>query len=80
MLDGSASTASALVVVRTPPEVSLYHRHGNPLFRAVLERLGRDEPCTPSSSRAPTSSASDIRALGAAVAASSPTVPSTPRA
>ena len=32
-----------LVVVRTPPEVSLYHRHGNPLFHAVLERLGRDE-------------------------------------
>jgi hypothetical protein len=32
-----------LAVVRTPPEVSLYHRHGNPLFRDVLERLGRDE-------------------------------------
>ncbi len=32
-----------LVVVRTPPEVSLYHRHGNPLFLDVLDRLGRDE-------------------------------------
>ena len=32
-----------LAVVRTPPEVSLYHRHGNPLFTGVLERLGRDE-------------------------------------
>ena len=32
-----------LVVVRTPPEVSLYHRHGNPLFTRVLERLGGDE-------------------------------------
>ena len=32
-----------LVVVRTPPEVSLYHRHGNPLFAGVLDRLGRDE-------------------------------------
>jgi hypothetical protein len=32
-----------LVVVRTPPEVSLYHRHENPLFRDVLGRLGRDE-------------------------------------
>ena len=32
-----------LVVVRTPPEVSLYHRHGNPLFANVLERLGGDE-------------------------------------
>jgi hypothetical protein len=31
-----------LVVVRTPPEVSLYHRHGNPLFADVLDRLGRD--------------------------------------
>ncbi|MFN0155067.1 MAG: DUF354 domain-containing protein [Gaiella sp.] len=34
--------ARVLVVVRTPPEVSLYHLHGNPLFEAVLERLGRD--------------------------------------
>ena len=32
-----------LVVVRTPPEVSLYHRHANPIFANVLERLGRDE-------------------------------------
>ena len=29
--------------MRTPPEVSLYHRHGNPLFAEVLERLGRDD-------------------------------------
>ena len=29
--------------MRTPPDVSLYHRHGNPLFADVLERLGRDE-------------------------------------
>ena len=28
-----------LVVVRTPPDVSLYHRFENPLFRQVLERL-----------------------------------------
>jgi predicted glycosyltransferase len=28
-----------LVVVRTPPEVSLYHRFENDLFRGVLERL-----------------------------------------
>ncbi len=35
--------AKVLAVVRTPPDVSLYHRHGNPLFREVLERLGRDE-------------------------------------
>lgn len=31
-----------LAVVRTPPEVSLYHRHGNPLFGDVLRRLGTD--------------------------------------
>jgi predicted glycosyltransferase len=28
------------VVVRTPPEVSLYHRHGNPLFVDMLRDLG----------------------------------------
>jgi len=31
-----------LVVVRTPPEVSLYHRFDNPLFRRVLDRLAQD--------------------------------------
>ncbi len=31
--------ARAIVVVRTPPEVSLYHRFENDLFAAVLERL-----------------------------------------
>ena len=29
--------------MRTPPDVSLYHRHDNPLLAGVLERLGRDE-------------------------------------
>ncbi len=46
-----ASVAEALgvdrgrivAVVRTPPEVSLYHRHGNPLFADVLGRLGSDD-------------------------------------
>src|SRR3954454_9283236 len=32
-----------LVVVRTPPDVSLYHRFENPLFPAVLERLAQGE-------------------------------------
>ena len=41
VLDGIDPT-KVLVVVRSPPEVSLYHRHGNPLFRDVLDRLGRD--------------------------------------
>ena len=36
----SASTATApIVVVRTPPEVSLYHRFENDLFARVLDRL-----------------------------------------
>ena len=35
-----------LVVVRTPPEVSLYHRFENPLFRRVLERLGAEDEQT----------------------------------
>jgi predicted glycosyltransferase len=32
-----------LVVVRTPPDVSLYHRRSNPLFPQMLEHLGRQE-------------------------------------
>ena len=35
-------SARILAVVRTPPEVSLYHRHGSPVFVDVLERLGND--------------------------------------
>jgi predicted glycosyltransferase len=31
-----------LVVVRTPPDVSLYHRHGNVLFADLLHRVGGD--------------------------------------
>jgi uncharacterized protein len=34
--------ARVLVVVRTAPDVALYHRHGNPLFGDVLRRLGSD--------------------------------------
>lgn len=37
-LDGDRT----LAVVRTPPDVSLYHREATPLFGEVLERLGRD--------------------------------------
>jgi predicted glycosyltransferase len=36
-------SGKVLAVVRTPPDVSLYHRHDNPLLAGVLERLGRDE-------------------------------------
>ncbi len=35
-----------LVIVRTPPEVSLYHRFENPLFHRVLEQLARSEAQT----------------------------------
>ncbi|HEV3479411.1 MAG TPA: DUF354 domain-containing protein, partial [Gaiellaceae bacterium] len=35
--------ARTLVVVRTPPDVSLYHRRSNPLFPQVLEYVGRQE-------------------------------------
>jgi predicted glycosyltransferase len=31
-----------VVVVRTPPDVSLYHREANPLFAGIVERLGRE--------------------------------------
>jgi predicted glycosyltransferase len=32
-----------VVVVRTPPDVALYHRDGNLLFGGVLERLGQNK-------------------------------------
>ncbi len=35
----SIDRARPLVVVRTPPDVSLYHRFENPLFAQVLDRL-----------------------------------------
>jgi uncharacterized protein len=33
-------TGRVLVVLRPPPDVSLYHRHANPLFPQTLDRLG----------------------------------------
>jgi predicted glycosyltransferase len=35
--------ARVLVVLRPPPDVSLYHRHSNPLFPMTLDYLGRHE-------------------------------------
>jgi predicted glycosyltransferase len=32
-----------LVVLRPPPDVSLYHRHSNPLFPQTLQHVGRQE-------------------------------------
>jgi predicted glycosyltransferase len=36
-------TERVLVVVRTPPDMSLYHRHGNPLLTDVLDRLAAED-------------------------------------
>jgi predicted glycosyltransferase len=41
--DWSIDPARVLVVLRPPPDVSLYHRHSNPLFPMTLEHLGRLE-------------------------------------
>ena len=47
--DGGALTqlgvdpSRVVVIVRPPPDVSLYHRKSNPLFPKVLARLGQDE-------------------------------------
>ncbi len=35
------SPGRMLVLLRPPPDVSLYHRHANPLFPQVLRQLGR---------------------------------------
>jgi predicted glycosyltransferase len=39
----SVDESRVVVIVRPPPDVSLYHRKSNPLFPKVLDRLGRDE-------------------------------------
>ncbi len=41
--DWAIDPAKVLVVLRPPPDVSLYHRHSNPLFPQTLEHLGRLE-------------------------------------
>jgi hypothetical protein len=38
----AVDTERVVVIVRPPPDVSLYHRKSNPLFPKVLDRLGRD--------------------------------------
>ena len=40
MLDG-LDQRRVLVVLRPPPDVSLYHRHSNPLFPQTVDFLGR---------------------------------------
>ncbi len=43
LTDWSIDQARVLVVLRPPPDVSLYHRHSNPLFPMTLEHLGRSD-------------------------------------
>jgi len=43
VLDALGLDGRTLVVVRTPPDVSLYHRSSNPLFPQMLEHLGRQQ-------------------------------------
>jgi uncharacterized protein len=38
-----ADTERVVVIVRPPPDVSLYHRKSNPLFPQVLSRVGTDK-------------------------------------
>jgi predicted glycosyltransferase len=42
----SLDRSRPLVVVRTPPDVSLYHRFENPLFRDVLDKLANSDAQT----------------------------------
>src|SRR5215204_7186562 len=56
----------SLVVVRTPPEVSLYHRFENPLFRRVLERLAASDTQTVVLPRTP-EQRDEVRRLGSFV-------------
>ena len=53
----------ALVVVRTPPEVSLYHRFESPLFRGVLEWLAAGDLQTVVLPRTP-AQADEVRRMG----------------
>ena len=41
LADWGIDPGKVLVVLRPPPDVSLYHRHSNPLFPMTLEHLGR---------------------------------------
>jgi uncharacterized protein len=43
LTEWSIDPARVLVVLRPPPDVSLYHRHSNPLFPMTLEHLGRSD-------------------------------------
>src|SRR4051794_17350931 len=42
LLELGVEEQRVVVIVRPPPDVSLYHRKSNPLFPKVLDRLGSD--------------------------------------
>ena len=79
VLDG-IDPAKVLAVVRTPPDVSLYHRHENPLFaagaRAARPRRGRARRRAPTHGRA----AAGRSAASACPRCTFPSMPSTRRA
>ena len=56
-------TERVVVVVRPPPDVSLYHRRSNPLFPQVLARVGSDPVSMRSCCRVPRSSGPTSRSL-----------------
>ena len=66
-----------LVVVRTPPDVSLYHRFENPLFGRVLDRLAAGDGAD---RRAPAHPRAARGGAPRRVASSCPIARSTPRA
>jgi predicted glycosyltransferase len=68
-----------VAVLRPPPDVSLYHRHSNPLFPETLEALGPVTTSRSSSSRASRGSATSS-AASACRRRSSPSRRSTRRA
>jgi predicted glycosyltransferase len=43
LLDLGIDSSRTLVIIRTPPDVSLYHRRSNPLFPQVLSHIGSHE-------------------------------------
>jgi uncharacterized protein len=63
LLELGLDRSRTIVVVRTPPEVSLYHRFENPLFRGVLERLRGEDAQTVVLPRTP-EQRDEVRRLG----------------
>ena len=56
-------TSRPVVVVRSPADMALYHRFGNPLFPLLLERLAKEEVTTVLLARTETQAA-DLEAAG----------------